>query len=1112
MLKAVLLVLLAAGAAFSQATRTATLVGAISDSTGATVVAANITLVNTATQFTFKTTSNTTGEYYIPYIPIGAYELSVEAPGFKKHLQRGIDLRVGETPRVDVQLEVGSLAEAITVTAAPMQLETETSVAGAIMENRTFIRMPVLQMRTYNIMTYLPGLNNTGFNSFNVIGQRSRSMGYTIDGVSAKEPVRATSVSHTETVQTSTDALQEVKLLTTGVPAEFGRAGAGALVAVFKSGTNSLHGSAEDRYINQEFLHRRYFDQLPQTPIKYHELSATIGGPVMIPKLYDGRNKSFFFVAFQQHNEKASETAITTVPTAEMLRGDLSFGGKALPIYDPTTTRQDSTGKWIRDPMPGNIVPLSRFDTVAKNFLALNPFNTPNQAGYLDTAGPHENLAIPTRYRAYRTRWDFKGDHQFSDRHKIFGRYSWNLHSLWSNRNNTHLQLQTVNTEAVPTPTDQGNMVIQDTYTFSPTMINEFRVGYNRRATSRLPDSLNQGWAQKLGIPNVAGDSFPAFNNLGFAVSPGGYSRSVGEDFTVSENLTKVMTRHTIKAGYELFRSRYSMKREDLPSGSYNMGGTDMPFTPNTGNGFAAFLLGSVTSATFTNSVATWLPRWLSHGLYIQDDWKPFKTLTLNLGVRWSYESPFNTKYGQQSNFDPNAIDPITGRKGAIVHGGGELAKRDWNNFQPRIGMAWTILPKLVWRGNFGIMTQDLLAPDAGMLFEEYFAQATVAQPSGDPRIAFLLSQGPGQIKYTRNADGSVPFVGTNYSSRGATWYDPNMRMPYIMNWSGGLQYQLTPVWLLEMMYQGSAGVGLLNAWDINVVPLNYSTDTKVLDQVYQNVQAYKPYPQFGSIMHYSNYGHNRYHGITFRGEKRFSSGFNLNAFYTFSKAIDEADGEGSTSGITYYNRRLEKGRAGFDVNHRLVALFQWELPMGKGRRLMSGGGWKDYALGGWNLNYMQTAQSGLPYTITFAGSPNRYLPGTSRPNLLTTKEDAMTANWSIGPNRFPTSAQNAYMNLTAFAYPAAYTAGNEGRNLFNAPPLIWQQASLGKDFALGERVRFSLRMDCNKIFKHPSLARPNSSYDLRSPGSWTRFTGEIGNFAEIGSRFHYILVARLVF
>ncbi|MBI4877051.1 MAG: TonB-dependent receptor [Acidobacteria bacterium] len=1110
MIRILTTLLLTLPALYAQATRTATLVGTVTDPTGANIVGAKVTAVNTETSFKFEGQTSATGDYYIPYLPSGSYQVEVEAAGFKKHVRSGILLRVGESPRIDVQLEIGALTEAVTIKGAAPLLETETSSAGGLMENRMFMRIPVLQMRTYNIMTYLPGLNVTGFNSFNVIGQRSRSMGYTLDGVSAKDPVFATSVSHTDTVQTSTDALQEVKLFTTGVPAEFGRAGAGVLTAVFKSGTNDLHGAAEDRYINNKLLHRRYFDQLPQTPVTYHELAFTIGGPIVLPKIYDGRNRTFFLFAAQRHHEKASETAITTVPSADMLAGDFSFGGKGLPIYDPITARQNAAGTWIRDPFPLNRVPAARFDQVAKNFLSNQPFNEANQPGYLDANGPHENLVVPTRYRSYRTRFDGKIDHQVSSAHKIFGRYSHNRHRAWGNRSSTHLKWQLVNTETVPQPSDMRNAVFSDTYTLNPTTINEFRLGFTRRVYTRSPEAVGQGWAKKLGLPNVGPETFPAFNGIGFAVSPGSYQYSAGQDFTLSENLTKVLGRHTLKAGYELFRSLHNDRAGDLPSGAYNLGGTNLPFTPNTGNGFASFLLGSVTSASFSTAQATWLPRWTSHGLYIQDDFKPIKSLTLNLGLRWSYESPYHTKWGQQSQFDPAVKDPLTGLMGAITHSKGALATKDLNNFQPRVGMAWTFRPKLVFRGNFGVMTQDLLSPSANLMFEEYYASASVQPAPGDPRIAFLLSQGPPVIRYTANPDGTVPFVGANYSGRGASWWDPNMRMPYIMNWSSGIQYQFASQWLVDVTYQGSAGVGLLNSWNTNVVPLNVSTNTAVLDQIYQAGQNYKPYTQFGSITHWSNYGHNSYHGGTLRVEKRYSSGTTLNAFYTFSKNLDEADGEGGAGGLTFGNRRLEKGRTGYDITHRFVATFQYELPIGHGRRFLSNRGILSRVIGNWDLTYVQVAQSGLPFTMGFNGSPSRYLPSGSRPNQVQPNDQAQVQDWSIGPNRFPTSAQTPYLNIAAFQYPAAYTVGSLGRNTFNAPATIWNQGSLSKEVPIRERLKFIIRWDMSNIFKRPQFSRPNSTYDLRSPGSFARFTGEIGNFAEIGSRCHSILVARL--
>src|SRR5205085_1871323 len=235
------------------------------------------------------------------------------------------------------------------------------------------------------------------------------------------------------------------------------------------------------------------------------------------------------------------------------------------------------------------------------------------------------------------------------------------------------------------------------------------------------------------------------------------------------------------------------------------------------------------------------------------------------------------------------------------------------------------------------------------------------------------------------------------------------MRMPYIMSWSADIQYQFAQAWLLETSYQGTAGVGLLNYWNINAIPLNISTNPTVLNQIFAATQNYLPYPQFGQIRHYSNYGHNTYHGGTIRVEKRFSRGTTLNAFYTYAKALDEADGESSATGIDYYNRRLEKGIGAFDVTHRFVDTFTYDLPFGRGRRFLNQGGWPDKVFGGWMFTWSDTLQSGRAFGVSFAGSPNRYLPGASRPDILVPFDQALTPNWDIGPNRFPTTAQNKY-------------------------------------------------------------------------------------------------------
>lgn len=1098
-----------------QATGTATILGAVTDSTGAAVAGARVSILNTGTGFISNSVTTAEGTYYVPYLIPGTYKITIEAPGFKQYVRDGIVLRINESPRIDVQLEVGQVNESVQVTASTPLLETETSASGQVLEGETIQKIPVLQKAFYRVFLYMPGVNV--INGQHAVGQRERAMGFTLDGVSGKEPVLGAVNTPFRIMTATLDMIQEFKMWTTGLPAEFGHSSGGLLSGVFKSGTNEFHGSLEDRYLNGRLVHRQYFEQLKRcqnrlnicNPFTYHEMGAIAGGPVYLPKLYNGKDRTFFFFGMQRHHEKVSETFIGAVPSPEMLAGDFSFGGIGFPIYDPETTRRNEAGAWIRDPFPANRIPQARFDPVARNLLARNPWQAQNSPGTLTRNGPQENLVIPSIGRYYFTRFDNKVDHQFSPRHKIFGRYSHVRHRSLQRITMT-LAVRAFDPVFV-IPADQRSTVLSDTFTLSPTAINEARLSYNRRRENKVPETLGQDWARQLGIPNVGPETFPQFEPRFYGLGPGGRFQDVAEDFSFQNNFTKIAGRHTFKMGYEVTRTRYNSLTEALPSGRYNMGGTEHPFTPNTGHPFASLLLGTVASAQFTMATATWLPRWWYHGLYLQDDWKPVRNLTFNLGLRWNYESPFSTKYGQQSQFDPSATDPITGRMGAIVHRAGQLAKRDLNNFQPRVGMAWNFRPKWVFRGNFGVITSDLLVNFRSQNFEEYFATANIQAPPGDPRHVFRLSQGPPPFRFNVASDGSVPFVGTNYSARTASWFDPNMRMPYVMNWSGGFQHEFLPSWLVEVMYQGSSGVGLLNNWDMNVVPLDISNDPVRLEQIRQQYQNFRPYPQFGSIWHYSNYGHNTYHGATVRVEKRYSGGVTLNSFYTWSKTLNDADDDGTASGITFYNRRLEKGRANYDVHHRWVSTFTWELPFGKGRRFLNSGGVRNAILGGWEMVWIQTFQTGPPFTVTFAGSPNRYLPGASRPIQIKPNHEAKLAHVDIGPHRFPFSAQNRYLKLDAFRYPDNFQPGTLGRNTLEAPGIVWAQASLAKVFPIKERLQFHLRFDVNNVYKYHNFNPPNAVYNATNPANFGTFTGTRGSFSDIGTgRWHGIMVFRL--
>ncbi|MCC6861610.1 MAG: TonB-dependent receptor [Bryobacterales bacterium] len=519
--------------------------------------------------------------------------------------------------------------------------------------------------------------------------------------------------------------------------------------------------------------------------------------------------------------------------------------------------------------------------------------------------------------------------------------------------------------------------------------------------------------------------------------------------------------------------------------------------------------------ADFTRDLATWLPRWWTNSLYFQDDWKLTPQITLNLGVRWQYETPYRTKYDQQSQFSPTATDPLTGRQGALLHPAGALAGRDLKNFQPRVGMAYSFRRNWVFRGGFAVNTLDLWTNGLQENFEEYLATTVVQPPPGDPDVAFYLSKGPPPIRMNIQPNGTSPFVGTNYSGRNASYYDPNMRSPYIMNWNAGFQWQMASNMLVELSYQGSAGVGLLNRWDINVIPLNIATSFADLDRIRRAAQNYKPYPHFGSIYNYGNYGHNTYHSGTLRFEKRYSRGLSLTSFYTWAKAIDEFSNDGGASGVTFYNRSLEKARADYDVAHRWVTYVTYELPVGRGRAFLNDAHWLlNGFLGDWNLAVIQSLETGAPFGFTQTGSSNVYLPMVQRPDMAPGKTYGdIRIPWDRhGPCRHTVACALPWADINAFAYPPSFTPGQAGRNIINGPGMIWHQVSLAKRIPVGERIKGMLRVDVNNPFKRPFFAAPNSAVNFRNPQAFGKITSSQGSYSGIGGRTYIYAIFKLEF
>ena len=1104
---------------------TSTMTGRVTDTSGAVIPRVNVTVVQTTTNFTFNAVTNEEGLWRVLSLSPGSYRVTFEADGFKKTVREGIDLRTGDTLAVDVVLQVGNIAESVQVTSEAPLLETETSATGAVVEGDYLYKLPLYQRYVNSTLNLTPGMSAGGYayggdlGAYHLAGQRSGAIGIFEDGVNANDQQ-----SGTGTIKPIQNAVEEVKVLTTVLPAEYGHSGGGVISVVKKSGTNELHGLASMYGRTRRMQHRLFFDRTrlsqpqpgaPDGLTNFFMLpDGNISGPVVIPKLYNGRNKTFFFFGYQKLIEKKNANDFGTVPTPDMKNGDFSFNGLGNQIYDPATTRQLADGTWTRDPFPSNRIPLNRFDPVARKILELNPWHAPNFGGSFNAAGPVGNYLYNEFSKTFFQDWSGKVDHQFTPNVKIYGSYTRNENEGLGRPR--HIRIRDFDAdEGNINPYQWQNASVGNTWVISPTLINDFRVGYYRRLNEKIVPSYQKNWAQTLGIPGVSGELLPSFgfqNNPAaasekfgpesmYGLTVSGPNRNVGETWSFRNDTTKITGRHAFKFGYEWLQFRINNSTINRPSGEFRfdqmtagLQPNGLP-VPNTGNTFAGMLLGYVREANFDQQLASWLPRSSIHSFYFQDDWKFSPTLTLNLGIRYSNEGPFKTKYSQMTNFDPSVRDPITGRMGAFVHPESGLNRRDNNNFQPRIGLAWHPWEKWVFRGGFGINTIDVKFPNSRIQFEEYVAQATIQRAPGDPRPVFRISDGPGQINYPVVGNGTSPYQGSNFGNRSAEFWDPNLRNPYVMNFNASVQYQISANYLLDLSYQGSSGVGLIERWNINTFPVDFGAGNLAFqNQVAAAAQNYRPYPQFGDVRMRSNFGHSTFHSGTVRIEKRYSQGLIFSTFYTFSKAINSQDTDNDGTGVApIQNRGLEKGRASYDRNHRWVSSTTYELPLGYGKKWLNQGGWRNWIFGGYQIAWIQTFESGNPLNFSFANSPYNYYPtfaGSRRPDVV--GSPSLRDNWrDFGGDRFNQQNINPIIDINNFAYPAAFTVGNAGRNIVTGTPLIWSQASAQKNFYWGADRRYNvqLRWDFQNALKTYNFNPPTTTVDFRNPRTFGKVT-----------------------
>ena len=1120
-----------------------TITGRVTDPSGAVVAGAAVVAVNLDTNFTNNSATNDEGLYRIPSLQPGPYRVTIEAPGFKRSLRDRLDLRAGSTLPVDAALEVGTLSEQVQVSGEAQLLETETSAAGSALKGETLYDLPLFQRHVTNMLRLVPGVTYEGYGQGigggHVAGLRDNAIGVYEDGVLANSPLGGTRI-----VRPILNSVEEVKVVTTAPPAEYSAVG-GVIDVVRKTGTNEIHGLASNYGRSRRMQHRLFFDQQRTStpkpgfpngePTFFMMPDANVGGPVRLPGLYDGRNKTFFFFGYQKLIEKKLASAFSNAPTPEMKRGDFSFGGVGNELWDPASTRQLPNGTWVRDPLPNRIVPVSRWDPVARKVLDIDPWVPPNRPDTPNANGPVENIIYGENARVFQEFFAGRLDHQFTPNFKIHGTWSY-VHDNGAGRPPRNIRnIEFDAADGNTTPSTDQNFSIGKTWVINPTMINDARVGWTRFNIVRFVPSQGENWPGQLGIPNIAPDLLPSFGIAGsggltgagnagrpesiYGLAVAGGFRRINETVTFRNDLTKIHGTHAFKMGYQLLRQRLNGSQERWPSGDFrfdlmtaNVQPNGQP-VPRTGNTFAGFLLGYVRSAQFTRELAAWHPRATHQAFYFQDDWKFSPTLTLNLGVRYTNVTPFTTQYGHHTQFDPAARDPLSGRLGGFTHPGKALSKRDNNNFAPRVGLAWHPWNKWVFRGGLAVATAPLGFPVQNGNFQEYEAVVSHEQPPGDPRPVYRISQIPAAPVFTVRPDGTAPFVGANFSARSAEWWDPNLRDPYVMNWNLSIQRELSANYLLDLTYQGSAGVGLIENWEYNAFPVDLGANDRALrDAAFRAPQNFRPFPHFGGIRLRSNFGHSTHHAGTVKLEKRFSRGFNFVTFYTWSKTLDSQDTDNSGAGVAPVNNRsLEKGRASFNREHHFVGAVVWELPLGRGKKFLNRGGWWNHIFGGYDVAWIQTMDSGNPLNFDFANSPFNYYPtyiGSRRPNAARSSP-ALRENWGdFGGDRFSPTFINPIIDISNFAYPAEFTPGNLGRGVVTGTPLIWGQVSAQKNIQIGERFRFQIRWDMQNFMKTYAWEAITTAVDFQNPRTFGKVRSEPRTSAWGGQPIMHLTVA----
>ncbi len=1117
--------LLAIGTAWAQSP-SGTITGTVTDSQGARVPGVEITVVHAGTNSAFKSLSSGEGAYTIPALPIGVYDISARAASFKLFQRTGVTLEVAQTLRVDIALEVGAVTETVTVTGGVTRVQTEQSTLGTVVERQRVEELPLNGRHVFNLVKLVAGvrpidrstdgfgeITNQGFSQITFNGGPIYGNQFFIDGGMNTVPV------HNEiAVVPMADAVEEFKVETNALKAEFGQTSGGVVNVATKSGSNEFHGSLYEFFRNDALDARHAFSTQrdPLTgrikPIlRYNQFGGTAGGPILIPKVYSGKNRSFFFFGYEQWRHRTSTLRRATVPTLAEREGDFtrsfdSRGGLIL-IFDPGTTRANPSGSglgFVRDPFPGNVVPRNRMDPASLKVLeympkpnALPEDPLTNSLNFLSLAATPVNQGVT----------NLRLDHRFSNRDSVFGRYSVTRNT----RQGSGWGLGAADPDIFSRndQRDNHNFIVTETHIFSASMINEFKANITRQNLPFFHQSFGGNWPDKLGMPQIfPRDLFPRIA-IGGVLALGADPFSAGlraqHAIQLGDSLSVVRGRHTIKAGIDQrwIRLNWFLRRNVSGNFSFAAGLTGDPQRPaGTGIGMAAFLLGEVSGGTQEFTPAFSFQSW-SHASYVQDDFKITPRLTLNLGLRYDLASEPVERHNRFSSFDPFVVNPETRLPGVLTYGGvtapRHFVDRDKNNFGPRFGFAYDLTGsgRTVVRGGYGLVYLLVESGDASGDNSNslgFSAETPFVAAGGGPFRAFRFSEGPASlIRPLGSSAGPSAFRG-----QAMQYQDRHAPTPYLQQWNLTLQQALPANWVISASYAGNKGTKLFGGnYNLNQLdPSHYSLRLQLQDQVanpffgqisagalsgriVSRSQLLLPFPDYGAVRTFAAHGSSSsYHSLQTTLEKRYTNGLSALVTYTYSKQINDsfssAGGNAGTTGefrLGRFNRRIERAVDQNDVAHRFVASAVYELPFGPRKAFLSGAtGVFGHLVGGWQINTITTMESGTPLLVRGANN----FTGINFPDVL--RNPALPRDQRSVTRWFDTDA---------FRNPADWVIGNAPRTLsyLRGPGMIDVAFSVFKNIRFTERWNLELRGEAFNALNHVIHNNPNVSFTPNALG-----------------------------